>query len=275
MSGSTTTLFHRLRQEPTLYFVALAVLLLLLSALFNSDDDTTLIIDRRAIDGRILIAEMRSGRNLSEQQRKQIEEEYIGEQILVREARLLGLENDNRINDILIQKVRHVLSADIIQPSLDELQNYYQINQHQYISPPTVTLDELVIRSKDPLPQTVLKQFTEGALAEEIIGEMDAIRSLLPKVDSTDLINIFDPEISERVMQAAVGQWLGPYMSARGQHWLRIKERFETFTPNLESIRSRVRLDWVRDEEENKFQDYLLDLRKKTTIEFTGETTSP
>jgi len=275
MSGSTTTLFHRLRQEPTLYFVALAVLLLLLSALFNSDDDTTLIIDRRAIDGRILIAEMRSGRNLSEQQRKQIEEEYIGEQILVREARLLGLENDNRINDILIQKVRHVLSADIIQPSLDELQNYYQINQHRYISPPTVTLDELVIRSKDPLPQTVLKQFTEGALAEEIIGEMDAIRSLLPKVNSTDLINIFDPVISERVMQAAVGQWLGPYMSARGQHWLRIKERFETFTPNLESIRSRVRLDWVRDEEENKFQDYLLDLRKKTTIEFTGETTSP
>ena len=274
MSAPMAKFFHRLGQEPTSYFVALAVLLLLLSALFNSSDDTTLVIDRRTIDGRILIMEMRSGRSLSQEQRQQIEDQYIGEQILVREARLLGLENDNRIYDILIQKVRHVLSGDVIQPSLADLRKYYQSNQQRYVSPPTVTLDEIVIRSKDSLPQTVLKLFTDGAPAEDIIGDQDGIQSLLPKIDSTDLINIFDPVIAEAVMQAQVGQWLGPHLSARGQHWLRIKERFETFTPDLESIHSRVRLDWVRDEEENRFQDYLLELREKTTIEFIGETTS-
>ena len=57
---------------------------------------------------------------------REIEETLINDYILVMEAYELGLQNDARINDILAQKMRHVLSGNVIQPTDQQLEDFYQ-----------------------------------------------------------------------------------------------------------------------------------------------------
>ncbi|GIT21560.1 MAG: hypothetical protein CM1200mP40_12420 [Gammaproteobacteria bacterium] len=62
----------------------------------------------------------------NEEQRQLVATIYVEEQILVQEALALGLDNDARIHDMLAQKMRHVLSGNVIQPTELELESYYQ-----------------------------------------------------------------------------------------------------------------------------------------------------
>ncbi|MBL4573976.1 MAG: peptidyl-prolyl cis-trans isomerase, partial [Gammaproteobacteria bacterium] len=76
----------------------------------------------------------------------------------------------------------------------------------------------------------------------------------LPNVNSVDLANIFDQEFADRVLAADLGQWKGPFVSNRGQHWLRIVERSPASIPALEQIADLVRLEWIAAEEETRLQ---------------------
>ena len=122
------SLAEKFLREPTLHFLLIAALIFGLYAITQSSNDNVLEIDQREIDARIFLQEMNRGEALSEEQKQFISALYIEEQILVREALEMGLDNDARIHDILAQKMRHVLSGNIIQPSPAELTAYYQAN---------------------------------------------------------------------------------------------------------------------------------------------------
>ena len=102
-------------REPLFYFVLLAAALFVLAALFGPGSDV-IEVSREEIEWRILQVEAEQGKRLTDNERRVVEEEYLDERVLVREAQALGLEADERIDDILVQKMLHVLSGDVIQP---------------------------------------------------------------------------------------------------------------------------------------------------------------
>ncbi len=138
-------------REPLFHFVLLAATLFALAALFGPESDV-IEVSREEIEWRILQVEAEQGRRLTDDERRVVEEEYLDERVLVREAQALGLSVDERIDDILVQKMLHVLSGDVIQPSDDELAIYYVGNVERYERAPAVTIDELVVVEGDPLP---------------------------------------------------------------------------------------------------------------------------
>ena len=88
----------------------------------------------------------------------------------------------------------------------------------------------------------------------------------LPNVNSVDLANIFDQEFADRVLAADLNQWQGPYVSNRGQHWLRVIERNPAGIPSLEEIADLVRLEWIAAEEETRLQQEVDKLWNEYTI---------
>ncbi len=52
---------------------------------------------------------------------------------------------------------------DIIQPSNDELQEYYEENSTRFKTPASLTLDELVFDSRDPLADSIVDALQRGA----------------------------------------------------------------------------------------------------------------
>ena len=122
-SDKTKTIVGRVMNEPTMHFFIIAVVIFMVYEVSNIGSKDIIEIDQREIDARILMQEMASGQPLTPDQQEFIASSYVEEQILVKEAIELGLDNDARIHDMLAQKMRHVLSGDIIQPTSNELES--------------------------------------------------------------------------------------------------------------------------------------------------------
>lgn len=265
MTASPTTL-QKLAQEPTLHFFLLAGLLFVIYGLNQSGSDKIIEIEQSEIDGRIFLQELSSGQALTDEQREFITASYIEEQILVREALAMKLDDDARIHDILAQKMRHVLSGDIIQPTATELAQYFAQNSARYESMATVSTDELVLDTTDPLPASVSTLLEQGADPDAVLAITSGNVAPLPNVNHLDLANIFAPEFADRVFSAGIGEWVGPFPSNRGQHWLRLREQNPARTPALEEIADRVRMDWISEEEDSRLQQEIDKLWDSYTI---------
>jgi hypothetical protein len=255
-----------LLREPLLHFVVLAAALFGASALLGPGDDV-IEIGEDEIEWRILQVEAEEGRRLTEEERLLVRERYVDERVLVREARAMGLEADERIDDILVQKMLHVLSGDVIQPTDDELEAFYAMNVERYATEETVTVDEVVAPPARPLPVELLGG---GEPADAPEGSLIASR-VMPRLSLEDLALIFGEEPAAAVFSAEQGTWVDAYESVRGQHWFRVRERQDAMVPPLEVVREAVRLDWIAEQEDRRLLARVAELRDRYTVVVEGE----
>jgi hypothetical protein len=253
-------------REPLLHFVALAAVLFGVSALLGPGDDV-IEITRDEIEWRVLQVEAQEGQPLTEDERQLILERFIDERVLVREAQAMGLAEDERIDDILVQKMLHVLSGDVIQPSDEELGAYYAVNFERYATEETVTVDEIVLPAGVPVPRDVIAG-TEPA--EVTDGGLIASR-VMPRLSFDDLAQIFGETAASLVFEADVGAWVDAYESVRGQHWFRVRERTEATVPPLEVVREAARLDWIAEQEDRRLLARVAELRARYDVIVEGE----
>ncbi len=247
---------RKLLREPMTHFAALAALLFGVYGISSLGGGELLEISQRDIDARIFTRELATGRELTDAERERVAALHIEERILAREARRLGLDQDPRIHDLLAQKMRHVLSGDVIQPDEAELHRYYDANRPRYTSMETVDADELVFDNGEALADEVAAMLSANGE-----GEVEAMLALEPgsvaplfQVNRLDLSSIFSDEFSDRVFAAPTGEWIGPFVSNRGQHWLRVRGREGAELAGFDEIIDRVRLDWIATEEDRLLQ---------------------
>lgn len=252
-------------REPLLHFTVLGAALFVVAALVRRDDDVV-AVTRAELDYRIQQVEAREGVTLTEEERLLVEEAYIDERILIREARAMGLEADERIDDILIQKMLHILSGDVIQPTGAELAAFYEQNADRYATDASVTVDEIVVRAGETPPPALL----EGTPPERLpVGALVSHR-VMERLTSEDLTQIFDADAASAVAAAETGDWWEVMQSARGSHWLRVRERFGTAVPPLEVVRDAVRLDWIAEREQDLLLERVAQVRATYSVVVEG-----
>ena len=254
-SKNTEEIIEALKREPTVHFFIAAAFIFVVYAISDITNGDTIEVDQREIDARILMQEMAFGQPLTEDQRELIASSYVEEQILVKEAKDLELDNDARIHDMLAQKMRHVLSGNIIQPTSDELERFYKSNTEAYRTMPSVSVDELVLDTREEIPAQVQILLEQGSDSDSILALTQGTNAPLPNVNHLDLSNIFAPEFADAVFQSQNDEWVGPFASNRGQHFLKVIESSDERLPPLEEILDRVRLDWIAQEEEIRLQE--------------------
>lgn len=261
MNHDTRPAWKRALREPLLYFMLLAAGLFAVSALVGPGDDV-IEVSREELEYRILQVEAEEGAPLTPRERRLVEEAYIDERVLVEEARRLGLQDDERIDDILVQKMLHVLSGDVIQPSDEELALYYESNAERYVRQPSVTVDELVLPSGSPLPASLGNGGAPSELAEdELIGHR-----VVPDLTLEDLSLIFGEETAQRVFDGEVGAWFEGFESVRGDHWFRVQERSASGLEPFSVVRDQVRLDWIAEQEDRRLLQRVAELRERYTV---------
>lgn len=263
---SATPLFRRILREPTSHFVLLAAVLFAANAALESWRGNVITIDRVQVEVRIAELEALRGAPLSPEERQLVEDAYIDEQVLVREALDMGLEADRRIDDILVQKMLHVLSGDVIQPTEDELGAFYEANRASYTPESTLTIEEVVIAGGSPAAGTVVERLQAGASAQEFAENPGVRASVLREVTGGDLRRLFGPVTAELILSANTEGWIGPHETVRSQHWFRIVEQTIPELPPLDSVRERVRLDWVADQEAARLDLAVGELRERYNI---------
>jgi hypothetical protein len=259
-----TPVIDKAMREPLLHFAALAAALFVIAGVIRRDDDV-ITVSRQELDWRIEQVEAREG-PLSAEERVLVEEAYIDERVLIREARAMGLEADERIDDILVQKMLHILSGDVIQPTEEELGAFYEENREAYAVDATVTVDEVVVAPGADLPRALL----QGGALEDLAEGAVVGRRVMERVTFDDLAQLYGDAGANTVMQAETGDWWEVQQGQRGAHWVRVRDRFGETIPPLSVVRDAVRLDWINAREQVRLLDRVAELRSAYTIAVEG-----
>ncbi|MGE0158879.1 MAG: hypothetical protein AB7T31_05660 [Gemmatimonadales bacterium] len=246
-------------REPLLHFAALAGALFAIAGVVRRDDDV-IEVSRQELDWRIEQVEAQEGA-LSPEERLLVEEAYIDERVLIREARAMGLEADERIDDILVQKMLHILSGDVIQPTEDELAAFYEQNRESYAVDAAVTVDEVVVPEGGELPRALF----EGTAPEDLPPGAVTSHRVVERLTFDDLAQMYGAQGATTVSRAETGDWWQV-----GARWVRVRERFGRLIPPLDVVRDAVRLDWIAAREQARLLDRVAQLRTAYTIVVEG-----
>jgi hypothetical protein len=212
----------------------------------------------------------------SEQERETMIDAHIRQEVLVREAETLGLDrNDSVIRQRLQQKMDFLLSssANIIEPSEDDLEAYLAENAERYEVQGKAAFEQIFLGQtvSDDVVATALTRLNSGADLETI-GERTLLPTVVPLSPHTAINATFGRGFAGALVDLPTGQWAGPVQSGYGQHLVQVKEQSPARLPPLDDIRDQVEAGWrevrARDMSEAMFEE--LRARYEIDIEIPG-----
>ncbi len=255
----------RVMREPLTYFVGLAILLFAFAELAERVGADVVEIDRRDVEARILQMERAQGSALTDDERRRAELGYIDEVILAREANLRGLDDDVRIRAILSQKMLHLISMDLPQPSDAELRAFFEENEAGYATPASVTVDQLLAPRGGG--NTELAPPPSTGDIEALAAEDGFEHTVLNGVTLNELSIAFGAETANLIFGAEGDRWVGPHQTEGGALWFRVTGRVGAGpAPPFESLIGQVRFDWMTKYEEPYLQSRVEALRERYRV---------
>lgn len=266
----------RLLKEPLFHFFLIGMAIFVLFHIVAPENEAaedleTIVINENDVARMVAGFEARRNRQPSEAELKALVDATVREEVLVREARKLGLDrNDTVIRSRLSQKMDFLTEAIAasVTPEDKDLEAFLQQNPERYITPAKVAFNQVFLGETPD----------EGAI-EQSLAALRAGRpppdfegsSLLPAsmpVTAKRVIDtVFGAGFSDGIENLNVGEWAGPIQSGYGKHLIQVLAVEPGRLPPLNDIRSAVLQDWQRAMGEDLAQAQYETLADNYTIE--------
>ena len=279
---------RRFLRDPLLIFLVIGVAVFALDRMAGGvfDPESRSILVRR--EQVIRLADLWSaqiGRLPTAAELDSLVEDHVREEILVREAARMGLDQDDTIvRRRLAQKMSFLIEDTIVVDEVSdaELAAYFEENadrygdaqrftlRHVYVSPDRRGSDEEAMSAA----AEILEQLrAEGSGAEpqntlwRRLGDPFMLRREYGRRTATDLVELFGGAFVDGLATLPVGEWAGPVESAYGYHVVRLSARTEAKPAVFEEVRRRVLEDARRDARDAANREAHERLRERYRVE--------
>jgi parvulin-like peptidyl-prolyl isomerase len=270
----------RIIREPLVHFIALgAALFAMFSALApssaNAPSGKTIVVDKpallnfmqyrsKAFEADYFTRELES---MSEDERAELVNQYLQEEMLYREAQSLGLEQgDYVIRQRLVQKMRFLiddLAETAPAPDDQTLESYLRKHEARYVVEPAVTFTHVFVDA------STRDDKEAGALARRLQAQLQSTGATFNDAPRFgDRFPFFENYVERTLdyvathfgadfaaelkrVDPSASRWNGPIRSNYGYHLVLLTHRSESRLPDLTEIRQEVQDDWNRDRLEN------------------------
>ncbi len=201
----------------------------------------------------------------------------IREEVLVREARKLGLDRgDTVIRSRLSQKMDFLTEAIATSavPEDQELEAFLNQNPERYATPDKVAFTQVFLGetpSEDEIARTLEALNETGEISE--LGSPTLLPSSMPLTATRVVDSVFGAGFSEGLTEVETGLWAGPFQSGYGLHLVQVTAIEPSQTPALLVIREDVLRDWRRAMSEDLAQaqyEILADTYEIVAPDFSG-----
>ncbi len=255
------SLWRRLWREPLTRFFAVGAGLFLVYAVVGTHspaDDRRIHVDQYELQVLAALWQAQWRRPPTHDELTQLVVDRVREEVLYREALALNLdENDVLVRRRLAQKLEMALNdvAAMIEPSGDDLRQYFETHAHLYLDPARLTLthkffsDDRRGDTVDADARTALKALIAGDTVDD--DSFHAAKTLtLHNADR--LAQVFGTAFRDAVVAHAAPPrsqraWFGPVRSAYGVHLVRVHAFREARPQTIVEVREKVLEDWRRD----------------------------
>lgn len=257
-------------RDPAFHFLIIAGIYGLVSH-WETSPENRLILSRDLQGELWATFETQNGREPNESEWSRLREDLVTESILVREARKLGLhEEDTIIRRRLAQKMEKLARVSAIDdPTEDELTTYMEAHRERYGNPARMDLEHhFFSRDKRGLAAQSDAIFARKALEKGGVPLSDAFPhgSTLNNRSLEQLTSLFGADFTTAIPPASSDWYVAS--SSFGFHVVRITNRRPAELPALTTIRDRVESDWRVDNRRSMNSPWLEKTRLNYTIEW-------
>ncbi|MCP1831835.1 MULTISPECIES: peptidyl-prolyl cis-trans isomerase [Bradyrhizobium] len=198
--------------------------------------------------------------------------DYTDELLLAREARSLGLEdNDVIVRRRLAQKLTFLVedTARRAEPSDTELQQFYAGHAQLFRSDARISFTQVYFspqqraNAQSDATSTLQRLRDDGALSTAALGDRLLLEADFRDETEQSVSAAFGGAFARAVFSLEPGVWSGPIESGYGQHLVRVSTRQEGQLRPFADLREQVVEAWRSEEERTAKELYLAGLRKK------------
>jgi hypothetical protein len=245
------------RREPLLHFLLLGALLYVASRLWAPGAaDAQIVIDTARVERLVRLYELQTGAAPNAAQRERLIQDFVRDEALYRDALKLGLnEGDELVRRRMVQKMEFLnAGVEPAEPTEAQLRAYHRAHAAQFAATARLSFTQVYF-SPDGRGSAAARDAAAIALASQLALGADMPRGDRSPV-ATDYANMSRDEVQrtfgqrplvEALMQAPLGQWVGPVESGYGWHLVRVSDRAEPVPLSLEQTRAAVIEAWQRE----------------------------
>lgn len=266
----------RILKEPLLHFFLLGVAIFAWFFVLNPQeerpaDPANIVISNQEVERVLLQFQAVWKRPPNSTEFDALIEGMVREEVLVREAEALGLnQNDGMIRKRLVQKMDFltVSLAQTATPDEEVLRTYMQDNAEKYQSPARIAFEQVYLgeQSNTQNSTEILAQLTAGATPRNL-GQRSLLPTTIPLSGATKVNGSFGNGFFEAVSEIDITGWAGPVRSAFGYHLVKITEQTESSQQDFEKIEDILLSDWRREMSQTLSEAQLKSLKDQYTIE--------
>ena len=261
-------------RDPLLLFLLIGAAVFAADWLNARDESFTVVVSPEQAARMAELWNMQMGRAPSADELNALIDDHVREEILVREAKRLRLdEGDVIVRRRLAQKLSFLTEdvAALEPPEAAELRAYFDANRRRYETPATISFSHIYFS-----PERREDAAQDARLALETLDPDDWRRagdpfllgrtyaySSLARVRK-DFGDVFADAVAELDVDAA---WQGPVQSSYGFHLLRVDGKTQANGADYESVATRVAADFDAERRAEANRQYFDDLLARYEVQ--------
>jgi len=272
----------KLLREPLVHFLLLGAALFGVYALVGdraADRSDEIVVTHGQVEQLVIGFSRTWQRPPTEQELEGLVEDYIREEVLYREAKEMGLDQDDIIIRRRLRQKLEFLTEDLASqaapPAEPELQAYLDQHPNKYREEPKLTFEHVFFNrerrgeSAEPDAKSLVAQLN-GKRAAAVNLDTAGDPSLLPpEMQSSsqgEIARLFGEGFSHQLLEVEPGRWAGPIESSYGLHLVFVRERMPGNVPELAKVRDAVLRDLLTERRAQALDAAYARLRQRYTV---------
>ena len=248
-------------KEPLVHFFALGLVIFLVYGLLNpsvTEKRDRIIITASKIEQIGMLFTKTWQRPPTVAELKALIDDYVKEEILVREALALGLDKDDTVFRRRLRLKMEFLSdaeTETLLPTDAELDAYLKANPDKFEIDPMFAFRQVYLNPErrgervDQDAASILEVLlTKESIDPATLGDVTLLPPELPLTGKASIGQTFGPEFAEGLAGTKAGHWSGPIKSSFGFHLVQVLQHTAGRIPALDEVRGAVTREWASEQ---------------------------
>ena len=251
-------------------FFVIGLFIFLLDTSLNSQEDSRdIYISDQELTSLLSAWKSQVGRPPSDEEIVNIINNFVEEEILYREALLLGLDQEDRIiKRRLAQKITFLKQETIPdEPSQEDQKKFFEQNKNNYFVPTTYSFSHHYFSKENDAKARANEAFedfqTEGI---ELRGDPFFLGKNFYQNSGDEIQKNFGALFFFLIEKLPMNEWSGPHKSAFGEHIVFVKDISAGFLPPLEKVISSVQQDYLTQAQDEAVAKYIDEIRSEYSV---------
>jgi len=201
--------------------------------------------------------------------------DYIREEVYVREAIALGLDQDDMVIRRRLRQKLEFVSEDLTapaEPTDGQLRAYLTGHPDAFRVEPRYTFRQVFLnphRQGDRLSHDaarLLARLRQAGTDPDTVGDASLLDHSFEALPASLVAEQFGDQFTAELGVLPIGQWRGPVPSTYGTHLVQVDDRTDARVPALQEVRDAVRRDWANAQRAEASEKYYQALLRRYTV---------